>query len=79
MELDRIGSLYIRGIAKNFSESDYGYVQLSFDVYDDTDAKIADGLANTSGLDSGRRWRFEALAVGAEDADTYVLSDITAY
>jgi hypothetical protein len=77
-EVDSIGSMYIRGTAKNFGDTDYGYVQLEFEVYDDTDAKIADGLANTSGLDAGQRWRFEALAPGADDAASYALTGISA-
>ncbi|MDL0140450.1 FxLYD domain-containing protein, partial [Halobacterium salinarum] len=72
-------SLYIRGTAENFSDTDYEYVQLSFGVYDETDAKIADALANTSGLTSGQRWRFEALAASAENVSSYALTDITAY
>ncbi|WP_424016701.1 FxLYD domain-containing protein [Halorientalis pallida] len=78
-ELDRIGNLYIRGIAKNFGDTDYEYVQLSFDVYNENETKIGDGLANTSGLASGQRWQFEALAPGAEDTASYALTDITAY
>ncbi len=78
-EFSRVGSLYIRGVATNESDTDYDYVQFEFAVYDSTDAKVADGFANTSGLGAGRRWRFEALAASADDADTYRLSDITAY
>lgn len=78
-EADSIGNMYIRGTAENFSDTNYGYVQLEWEVYDETGAKIADGLANTSGLNSGQRWRFEALAVGVEGADSYSLVNITAY
>lgn len=78
-EMDSIGNMYIRGTAENFSDSDYDYVQLEFGVYDGTDAKIADGLANTSGLSAGQRWRFEALAPSADGAESYALTDITAY
>jgi len=78
-EMDSIGNMYIRGIAENFSNTDYEYVQLSFEVYDESNTKIADGLANTNGLSAGQRWRFEALAPGAEGADSYRLTEITAY
>lgn len=78
-ELDSIDNMYIRGAAENFSETDYDYVQLSFAVYDGTDAKIADGLANTSGLPAGQTWRFEALAPGADGAESYKLTGVTAY
>lgn len=78
-EIDSIGNLYIRGTATNVSGQDYDYVQLEFEVLDVSDAKVADGLANTSGLDDGQRWRFEALAPGADDGESYRISGITAY
>lgn len=78
-EVDSIGSMYIRGVAENFSDNDYEYVQLSWDIYDDADRKIADGLANTSGLNTGQQWRFEALAASAEDASSYALAEVDAY
>jgi hypothetical protein len=78
-ELNQIGALYIRGTAVNESDDDYDYVQLTFDIFDSSGAKIDDGLANTSGLDAGQTWRFEALAPSSENADSYELADITAY
>ena len=78
-EIDSIGSMYISGTAENFSDTDYDYVQLEWEVYDEADTKIADGLANTSGLSSGQRWRFEALAASADGASSYNLTNITAY
>jgi hypothetical protein len=78
-EFDSLGNLYIRGTATNTTDKDYSYVQLSWAVYDGSDAKIADGLANTAGLDAGQRWRFEALAPGAEDGESYELTEVSAY
>lgn len=78
-ELDPIGSFYIRGTARNESGQDYDYVGITWDVFDRSGAKIADARANVSGLDDGQRWRYEALAVSADNADSYSLGEITAH
>jgi multisubunit Na+/H+ antiporter MnhB subunit len=78
-ELDSIGSLYIRGTVRNESGQDYEYVQVTWSVLDSSGAKIADALANTSGLSAGQSWRYEALAASADEVDSYELQDITAY
>jgi hypothetical protein len=78
-ELGPIGSLYIRGTARNESGQNYDYVGITWDVLDRSGAKITDAIANVSGLDDGQRWRYEALAVSADNADSYSLGEITAY
>lgn len=72
-------SITISGSAFNRSGQDYSYVQLSFSLYDETDAKVGDALANTSGLDAGREWKFEALGTGAESAASFSIDEITVY
>jgi hypothetical protein len=78
-EVDSVGSLYISGTIENFSNNDYSYVEVTWDVEDSSGAKIADALDNTSGLEAGQRWNFRALAVDASNASSYSLGDITAY
>lgn len=78
-ETDSVGSLYIRGAARNESGQDYDYVQIEWDVLDSADNKIADALDNTSGLGAGQTWRYEALAASADGVDSYQISGITAY
>lgn len=78
-EVDQIGSLYIRGTARNESGGDYEYVQLTWSALDSSGAKVGDALANTSGLQAGQSWRYEALAPSADNADSYELQDIDAY
>lgn len=78
-ETDSIGSLYIRGTARNESGQDYSYVQVTWAVVDSSGAKIADALANTSGLAAGQRWRYEAVAASAPEADSFDLDSVTAY
>lgn len=72
-------SVEITGEAINDSGHSYEYVQLSFGLYDETDAKVGDALANTSGLSAGTTWRFEAIGSGAQNAESFRIEDITAY
>lgn len=69
----------VRGEATNESDTDYSYVQVSFAFYDSTGAKVGDALANTSGLDAGQRWVFEAVGTATENVDSAGLEDVTAY
>lgn len=78
-EADSIGSLYIRGTARNESGGSYEYVQVTWSVLDSSGAKVGDALANTSGLEDGQSWRYEALAASADNAESYELQDIEAY
>lgn len=78
-EADQIGSLYIRGTVRNESGNDYEYVQIMWSVLDGSGTKIADALANTSGLKAGQSWRYEALAASADGVESYELQDIEAY
>lgn len=72
-------SVEITGEATNESDQDYRYVQLEFGLYDSTDAKVGDALANTSGLSAGQRWRFEAMGTASENTETFSLENVTAY
>lgn len=72
-------STEITGEAKNVSGNDYDYVQLTFGLYDETDAKVGDALANTSGLDAGQRWRFEAMSTQTENVSSFSLESTSAF
>lgn len=69
----------ITGTAENVSKNNYDYVQVEFGLYDSTDAKVGDALANTSGLEAGQRWRFEAFSGQTESVESYRLEDISAF
>lgn len=74
-------SLTISGTAVNGSESNYEYVQITFGLYagpNGTGAKVGTAVANISGLESGQKWRFEAIG-SAEDASSFDIQDTTAY
>lgn len=69
----------ITGEVVNASDEDYEYVQLSFSLLDDADTKIADALANTSGLRAGQRWRYEAVGKSSPDITTFRLTEISVF
>lgn len=69
----------ITGEAVNHSDETYDYVQVSFSLYDDSDAKVGDALANTGGLDAGGRWKFEAIGTSSGNATSFRFDEITAY
>lgn len=71
-------STEITGEATNDSGENYEYIQISFALFDSSGAKVGDAWANTNGLDSGRRWRFEAIS-SETDVETFELDNITAY
>ena len=71
-------SLNITGTLLNASDREYGYVQITFELFDDTEAKIGTALANVNDLSPNQRWRYEA--IGFEDnASSYRLSELTAF
>lgn len=72
-------STTVTGDAMNESNQDYSYVQLQFGLYDASDAKIGDALANTSGLDAGQTWRFEAMGMETSNVDSFSLESVDAY
>jgi hypothetical protein len=72
-------SVEITGEATNESDQDYDYVQLQFGLYDSSDAKVGDALANTSGLPAGQVWRFTAFGTNAQSTSTFAFESMTAY
>lgn len=71
------GFTKIKGTVTNKCGQSYRYVQVSYTLHDDDDAKLGDALANTAGLEDGQVWRFEA--VGLREAARYKLTAVTAY
>lgn len=59
----------VRGVVENISETDFDYVQIEIGFYDESGAKVADGLDNTSGLAANSRWRFDAMFLGSNPED----------
>ncbi|MFB6284203.1 MAG: FxLYD domain-containing protein [Halobacteria archaeon] len=72
-------STKVKGVAVNASDQDYSYVQLQFAFLNSNRTKIGDAYANTSGLDSGQKWRFEAIGTISGNWDATKFVGTTAY
>lgn len=56
----------ITGRALNNTPDQFSYAQITFGIYQN-DAKYGSCLANTSYLDSGATWKFEASCINVPD------------
>ena len=61
-QMDAANVLHIKGSVRNNTSHRYGYVQISFSVYNDATEKVGTAWANVSGLDPGEIWRFDAVS-----------------
>ena len=71
-------SITITGTVVNGSDTDYEYAQIEFGLYDDSGAKVGSAIDNISGLESGQRWRYEAIGTG-EGTARWELESMSAY
>jgi hypothetical protein len=67
----------ITGIAQNTTSKDLNYVQIVIPLYK-ADVKVADALANVSGIDAGGKWAFKAIVI-TQDFDKCGAPKVTAY
>jgi len=78
MTSDELGYGHITGTLTNLKDKEYKYVQLEFNVYDESGAQIGTALANTNNLEANGTWKFEALGTQT-GVKNYKLKDVTAY
>lgn len=74
----KYGSRYIVGTVRNNTDKEYKYAQISFSLYDSSEAQIGTAWANISNLESGGVWKFEALIL-KENTVTVKFKGITAF
>lgn len=77
-EFDEYGVLYITGTVKNDSSKTYSYVQVTFNLYDDSGSQVGSTMTNTNNLEGGGTWKFRA-GVLEDDAATFKLMGIEAF
>lgn len=68
----------IKGTIKNNTSRSYDYVQVSFNLYDESGAQIGTAMANVNNFEPKGRWKFEAQVL-EDNVDRYKLKDITKY
>jgi len=54
------GGKHIRGYIRNNSTRTYGYLQVSFTLFDANGYQVGTALDNTIDLKPGRTWKFDA-------------------
>ncbi|WP_189008617.1 FxLYD domain-containing protein [Deinococcus roseus] len=69
---------YVIGKVKNNTNHDYGYAQITFNLYDKEGNQIGTAVDNINNLKAGGVWAYKALAL-AEDVATYEFSEVTGF
>jgi hypothetical protein len=69
---------YIAGRVKNNTNKTYNYAQISFNLYDKSDAQVGSALANINNFEAGGVWKFRAIVL-SENAVTAKFKGISAF
>lgn len=72
------GNQYITGVIKNNTNTDKGYIQVSFTLYDADGNNIGTAWTNTNNLKSGETWKFEAIIL-EDDVATFEIDEISGF
>lgn len=73
-------SYYIEGTVKNNTSYSYSYVQVQFNVYDESGNLIGSCLDNINNLEENGTWKIKALCSGeAKDVKSYKLTGFTSW
>ena len=73
---------YIEGKVKNNTSSDYTYVQVQFNVYDENGSIVGSCLDNINNLEGYGTWKIKAICTDAGDAKaikSYKLTGFTSW
>lgn len=70
----------ISGTFTNLTDSQLGYVSISYNLFDADGNQIGTAYANASNLDAGGTWKFEAVGMyGQAKVASYKLADVTGF
>lgn len=76
---DSSGMGYIEGEIKNNTDKNYSYVQVTFNLYDDSGAQTGTAMDNINNLEANGVWKYKAVAFSANGATKYKLVEITGW
>lgn len=62
-KIGRYGNTYIVGTVKNNSGKQYSYVQVEFNLYDESGAQVGSTFANVNNFEPYGTWKFEAIVI----------------
>jgi hypothetical protein len=77
-ETGAYGNHYIAGTIKNNTAETYRYAQVSFNLYDQSDAQVGSTMANINHLEPRGTWKFKAVVI-EENAVKAKFNDISAF
>ena len=70
----------ISGTFTNLTDSQLGYVSVSYNLFDADGNQLGTAYANTSNLDAGGTWKFEAVGMYDQaNVASYKLADVTGF
>jgi hypothetical protein len=73
------GNPAVTGIIENTSNESYSYVQVSVNIYKG-DTQVSTTMANTSNLQPGRKWKYEAHILQDVQGDfRYEITEVTGF
>lgn len=70
-------TLYVTGKVRNNSESNYRYVQISFDIYNAAHEKCGTAWTNVAGLSRDEIWAFKGTGYCESAPAQYKLASLT--
>jgi uncharacterized protein YcfL len=68
---------HIVGTVKNNSAKEFSYVQVEFNLYDESGAQVGSTLDNTNNLEAYGTWKFDAVCI--EEFKKYKLKGISGF
>lgn len=66
----------ITGIVENRRGKNLRYVEITYNLYDDSGAQVGTAFANVTGLEAGGKWKFKAIILRT-DATKYKLTELS--
>lgn len=70
---------YIKGSVKNTSKETFVYVQITYNLYDKSGARIGTALDNINNLEGGATWKFKAAVFQGAEVHSCKLAGIYVY
>lgn len=62
-KVGEFGNKYLVGTVKNNSDKQYSYVQVEFNLYDESGVQVGSTFANVNNLEPYGTWKFEAIVI----------------
>ena len=71
-------SRYIVGKVRNNTDRTYSYVQVSFNLYDNSGAQVGSTLDNINNLEPNGIWKFKAIIIG-DNVASFKFKDVSGW